>query len=257
MFAYVFGGILIGIILCVGSRRPWLTLLAYALLAIDLFFLMLTASRGALAAFVLAAIVVALNTGKRAIAGLVLSVLIAVLIATVSVAPVLVTRIVEVVLQLAGEETEDITVSGRAKFWEEALDKYFWHSPVLGSGANYVESDSSYIVEMASRGVVGLMIYIGLIVFVARTGYITWRHSKEPIGRALGLGVFFATIGVLVQGFTIPVLAGSRPAELYWLLVATMWLYFPLQRRRSLQQRDYGNGKNGAGLQADVTVQPA
>ena len=235
MFSYVFGGLLIGIIICIGSRRPWLTLVAYALLALDMFFLMLTASRGALAGFVLAGIVVALSTGKRTIAGLVIGALIAVLIATVSVAPVLVTRVVDAVMALAGDETEEVGVSGRLAYWEEALDKYFWHSPVLGSGANYVESDSSYIVELASRGVIGLMIYIGLMLLVTRTAYVTWRRAESPLGRAYGLAVFFATIGVLVQGFTIPVLAGSRPAELYWLLVAAMWLFFPYQRRRRVR----------------------
>jgi len=250
-FGYIYAGLLGGLLLCLPReqlKRYGLPL--GGLLFAALLFLLQTGSRAALAGLLLAVGVVVFLQGRRNLIILATSGMLAAFSVALMSSRLLFNRLMEVMAVLGGASAE-VVVGYRFTNWRNILQKYFWPSPLLGSGPNLFVADSSYVVELCLRGILGLLLYCALILVVARAAYVTWKHAAHPLGRALGVCVLVSTIGIIVQGFSIVVLAGTRPAELYWLLVATMWFFYPAQKRIRIGGAAL-NGREPAGSALDL-----
>lgn len=233
-FGYMYAGLLAGLLLCMPREhlKRWGYVYA-ALLAASLYFVLGTGSRAALGGLIAAAGAVILLGGRRDLIFSATSALTVVIGLGVSVSDVIRNRLGELVDVLTGASIE-VVAGNRLVRWQNAFETMFWPSPLFGSGPFRFTADSSYVAELCIRGILGLLIYCAFIIIVGRAAYITWKHGTHPLGRALGVCILVSTIGIALQGFTIAVLSGTRPAELWFLLIATMWLFYPAQKRRLL-----------------------
>jgi O-antigen ligase len=233
-FGYLYAGLIAGLLLCMPRQhlKRWGYVYA-ALLAASLYFNLGTGSRAALGGLIAAAGAVIFLGGRRDLIFSATSAITVVIGLGVTVSDVIRNRLGELVDVLTGANIE-LVAGNRFTRWQNAFEAMFWPSPIFGSGPFRFTADSSYVAELCIRGVIGLLIYCAFIIIVGRAAYITWKHGTHPLGRALGVCVLVSTIGIALQGFTIAVLSGTRPAELWFLLVATMWLFYPAQKRRLL-----------------------
>ncbi|MGC8866666.1 MAG: hypothetical protein ACP5PA_00440 [Elusimicrobiales bacterium] len=95
--------------------------------------------------------------------------------------------------------------------------------PLLGKGVTGIGlGDSQYVLLLGEGGILGFLSFFWLIfsvLFVARKVYII---SSDPFERAIGIGIFCATIALLVQGWGVNSFIIVRIMEPYWFSVAVL-----------------------------------
>ncbi len=111
----------------------------------------------------------------------------------------------------------------RYKNLKHVITNVFPDYPIFGKGITGVGlGDSQYVLLIGESGIVGFLSFFWLIfsvIFIAKKVYI---YSSDPFEKALGIGIFCATIGLLVQGFGVNSFIIVRIMEPYWFSVAIL-----------------------------------
>lgn len=109
--------------------------------------------------------------------------------------------------------------------WAEALSAAA-RSPLLGTGpASLGEGmgvDGMYLLLLGMWGVAGLVCFL---VLIAKTLHLQWscvRISSNKLQRALAIGLFAGTVGLLVNAVTLDSLFISKVAFAYWFLTGLL-----------------------------------
>ena len=130
------------------------------------------------------------------------------------------------------ERTETI---GRTRFdpsASERIDRYrkmvdiFVQSPVLGqcmTGAGFI--DGQYIRVLNETGLVGVLTFFYLFYAILKYLFSSYKNREDPFARSLSLGLFCATIGLLVHGLGASTFLLVRVVEPYMMLLALLVSY--------------------------------
>jgi O-antigen ligase/polysaccharide polymerase Wzy-like membrane protein len=119
--------------------------------------------------------------------------------------------------------------------WANALASVA-RSPLLGTGPASLSEDRMgvdglYFMLVGMWGIVGLLCFLALIGKAIHYQRDCIRTSRNKMQRALSIGLFAGTFGLLVNGLTIDTFFSSKIALSYWflmgLLLAGRWLENP------------------------------
>lgn len=114
--------------------------------------------------------------------------------------------------------------------WPQALAG-FQRNPLLGSGYgtlnktnkfDFTEADSTdnnYLRILGETGVLGLVSYFGLVLYVVVVGVrLVFVYRQSIYARVVAIGFLAGTVGLLVNAVYIDVFASSKVAFVYWAL---------------------------------------
>ena len=118
--------------------------------------------------------------------------------------------------------------------WVEALSAVS-RSPLLGTGpASFGEgmgADGLYFTLLGMWGIAGLICFLLLIGKAMQHQRASIRKSNNNMQRALAIGLFAGTIGLLLNGLTLDSLFSSKVAFSYWFLVGLLFAGDALESR--------------------------
>lgn len=145
--------------------------------------------------------------------------------------------------------------------WVDAFEAIV-RSPFLGTGpASLFEGmgvDSLYILLLGTWGIFGLACFMALIYKALRHQYQTIRESQDKLGRALAIGLFAGTIGLLVNALTIDTFFASKVAFLYWFLMGLLFSGRALEKKTFAKQTQLSpNLPQGEGVPQRTGLDPA
>jgi putative inorganic carbon (HCO3(-)) transporter len=145
-------------------------------------------------------------------------------------------------------EIDDFTTVSRLAIWGGAFT-VFARSPVIGTGFGNLrtlmggllslpdgwtgDAHNLYLELLAETGVAGFLAFAILVIVAMRLALKRYRNSREQLGKALGLAVFAAMVGVLVHG-TVDYLFHTTPQ-----VVALLFLVLGILRAQTTGQKEY------------------
>lgn len=119
----------------------------------------------------------------------------------------------------------DPSASERITRYRKMVD-IFVQSPVLGwgvTGAGFI--DGQYIRVINETGLVGVLTFFYLFYAILKYLFSSYKNSKDPFARSISLGLFCATIGLLVHGLGASTFLMVRIVEPYMMLLALLVSY--------------------------------
>ena len=102
----------------------------------------------------------------------------------------------------------------------------FVQSPVLGwgmTGAGFI--DGQYIRVINETGIVGVLTFFYLFYAILKYLFSSYKNREDPFSRSLSLGLFCATIGLLVHGLGASTFLLVRVVEPYMMFMAILVSY--------------------------------
>src|SRR5207249_397566 len=109
--------------------------------------------------------------------------------------------------------------------WADAIDS-FWRSPVLGTGpasmSNLMGVDGLYVLLLGIWGILGLACFLALVYKAMKYQKQVIVSSQHKFQRALAIGMYAGTIGLLINGIAIDTFFSSKIAFCYWFLMGLM-----------------------------------
>ncbi len=109
----------------------------------------------------------------------------------------------------------------RYKSLENVILNVLPEYPFLGKGITGIGlGDNQYSLLLGESGIFGFLLFLWLIYSVLKISLSVYNKSENLYERALGLGVFCATIGFLIQGLGVNTFIIVRIMEPYWFCVA-------------------------------------
>jgi O-antigen ligase len=132
----------------------------------------------------------------------------------------------KVALDPGSIDVDRIDSSGRTSVWKTVLDRFFWPSPLTGSGlgatqawfyhgnyGNLMVEHSEYVRLLADTGIVGLGLYLLIVLSSMRSLWAIYRSASHPMIRHLSLlGLCVFPVYLVCMGFD-NVLNYVLPAE--------------------------------------------
>ncbi|MGE3277301.1 MAG: O-antigen ligase family protein [Vicinamibacterales bacterium] len=127
------------------------------------------------------------------------------------------------VSEYAYEMNADVS-SSRVHIWEGETDAMLERpfSLVLGFGKSYQltgESHSQYINVLKETGIVGFLVFSGLILVVWRHAWSAFFAAEDGLAVGVHATVLSATVALAFVGITNEVLMVAKVAAPYWVLV--------------------------------------
>jgi len=99
----------------------------------------------------------------------------------------------------------------------------FMEHPLFGSGFDLgTAGDIGFLVELASLGLVGFILYFLTISYVMHSAIQVIRLKPTGIYLPLAASVLAVSVGMLVASISGVPFRGTRLMEIYWLLVACL-----------------------------------
>jgi putative inorganic carbon (HCO3(-)) transporter len=181
-------------------QRKKAKLICYALVAVTLLATMYTFSRAAYLALLVSIAVLAFLKDRK---------LLLVLPVFLLTWKVIVPRAVTERVQMTRQENGQLEASAeeRVLLWENAKDS-FYRSPIIGDGyatfqmgehvGDLRDTHNWYVLVIVETGIVGALIALLLLVQMLKNSYWLFKHARDPMYTALGLGTFLAVISCLV-----------------------------------------------------------
>jgi hypothetical protein len=136
--------------------------------------------------------------------------------------------------------------------WPNAI-KGFRSNPLLGKGyatlnkeavTHFTEAestDNNFLRTLGETGALGFLTFYGAVAVVLFTAVQTYRRG-DRLAKALSIGMFSATLGLLFNALYIDVFASSKVAETYWSLAGIFLSYVYLwrheQRMLAIPEKD-------------------
>lgn len=178
-------------------------LLLYGLIALSVYCLLFSFSRGAYIGFLAGLIALALL--RRPI---LLPILLVLFLAWQIFLPRAVVERISMTEDQSGE-LEDSAAS-RVELWKDALD-LIAANPVLGSGYDTYEymgrvrtlrdTHNYYVKMMVETGIIGLCIYLAIIAKFFQIAWGLFRRTQDSIFSSLGLGMVLCTVCIAAVNF--------------------------------------------------------
>ncbi len=192
-----FGFLLLG--LAAFEERRWVKSCYWALAIFCFYCVMLSYSRGAYVAFLMAWLTLGIIKSRK------LLILLAVFLATwQTVVPGSVRE--RVLMTYSPEGQLDDSAAERVTVWQDAED-VIKIDPVLGTGYDtyefmhrvgpYTDTHNLYMKVLVETGAVGLLVFLMIFWRLMRLGLETFRHAGDPFYNGLGLGIFLWMICAL------------------------------------------------------------
>jgi O-antigen ligase len=186
--------------LVVGQEKPTRKLFLYALIALNVFCLLYTFSRGGYLGFLIALLAFALLRQRK-----LLPLLIIFLLAWQFILPQSVVERVNMTEDQNGKLEDSAAL--RLQLWSEALD-LIASSPVMGSGYDTYEymghagllrdTHNYYVKVMVEMGLVGMCIFLVILATFFRMGWRLYRQGRDALASSLGLGMVLCTVCIMV-----------------------------------------------------------
>jgi hypothetical protein len=121
----------------------------------------------------------------------------------------------KVALDPGSIDVDRIDTSGRTAAWKTVLDRFFWPSPLTGSGLGATQAwfyrgsyeglmveHSEYVRLLADTGLVGLSLYLLIVLSSMKSLWAIYRRASHPLTRYLGLlGLCMFPIYLVCMGF--------------------------------------------------------
>jgi hypothetical protein len=119
------------------------------------------------------------------------------------------------------------------KLWDVFLDH-----PLVGLGAGGAGrmAESQFMRELVEGGVVGTTIFLVLASAILKMALQTYRESREAMHRAVAIGLFCGSIGVLGQALFTDLLIVTKVSVPFWFLVAVVQRMHSLTAVRPIDQ---------------------
>jgi putative inorganic carbon (hco3(-)) transporter len=203
-------------------KRKKIKLLGYSLVAITVFALQYTFSRGGYLALLVAVLVLGLVKDRK-----LLIVLGLFLVTWKTVVPVPVQQRVNMTHDADGQL--EASAQERVDLWTNAEEAFF-RSPIVGSGFatfqlgkhvdNLKDTHNWYIKVLVETGIVGFLITLALIQQLVAASYRLFKRATDPLYKGLGLGLFLATCSCLVANFFGDRWTYLEISGLFWVLIA-------------------------------------
>lgn len=181
-------------------QRKKAKLICYGLAALTIFATMYTFSRAAYLALLVSIALLAFLKDRKLL--LVLPVF---LLTWKVIVPTAVTERVEMTRQADGQL--EASAEERVMLWENAKNS-FYRSPIFGNGyatfqmgehvADLKDTHNWYVLVIVETGIVGAIIVIVLLVQMLKSCYWLFRHARDPMYTALGLGTLLAVVSCMV-----------------------------------------------------------
>ncbi|MFN8557767.1 MAG: hypothetical protein U0531_10610 [Dehalococcoidia bacterium] len=84
-----------------------------------------------------------------------------------------------------------------------------------------ISPHNEYLQLLADTGLLGALLFYGVVALALREGWWLWRVSRQPLHGALGLGFIAVVVVVVVGGLTANPLTTQPAVALYfWVLLA-------------------------------------
>ncbi|MEF3280994.1 MAG: hypothetical protein K6357_08540 [Elusimicrobiota bacterium] len=99
--------------------------------------------------------------------------------------------------------------------------------PLLGKGVTGIGlGDNQYSLLLGETGITGFLLFLWLIYSILNISLKVYNKSEDIYERSIGLGVFCATIGFLVQSLGVNTFIIVRIMEPYWFSLALLSLSY-------------------------------
>ncbi|MEW5950888.1 MAG: O-antigen ligase family protein [Elusimicrobiota bacterium] len=99
--------------------------------------------------------------------------------------------------------------------------------PILGRGVTGIGlGDNQYALILGETGILGMIAFIWLIFSLFKVFYFVYSKGDDIVSRSLGLGLFCALIGLLIQGIGVNTFIIVRIMEPFWFLTALVSLIY-------------------------------
>src|ERR1700730_13777412 len=97
---------------------------------------------------------------------------------------------------------------------------------------DYLTVNNLYFEVLSETGIIGFIVFFGLVTVAIRSGYRTFISATTALGKALWFGVFGAMVTILVHG-TLDLTLDVSPQfdTLFWMMLALLVVYIRLQSR--------------------------
>ena len=121
----------------------------------------------------------------------------------------------KVALDPTSIDVDHIDSSGRTAAWKTVLDRFFWPSPLTGSGLGATQAwfyrgsyeglmveHSEYVRLLADTGLIGLGLYLLIVLSSLKSLWAIYRGDRHPMTRYLGLlGLCVFPVYLVCMGF--------------------------------------------------------
>ena len=143
------------------------------------------------------------------------------------------------------------SAESREVFWALARE-LFAESPVFGHGVGTfkvinpakMDTHNLYWRTLAEQGLIGGVVLMSMWFLVLKMSLSVWRKAEDPNDRQIGLGLFAATLGLMICN-----IFGDRFT--YLQLIGQFWLVAGIVARLYAKQRGW------EGMADDTMLQPA
>lgn len=224
-FVHIFF-VLTGILVCIRARKVQMILLA--VMALSLYNIMYSFSRGAYVALLGGLFCLALVRERKLIIPLVVA-----LIFWKTLMPVSVVERVEMTTTSSGALEE--SAAERIDLWRHAWGMFI-SSPLYGKGFNtftfrgFTDTHNYYLKMLAEQGLIGLATFLFLLFAALRMSWRLYREATDDYYRGIGLGFCLCVVSVLLTNFF-----GNRWS--YLSMGSYFWVFMGLMTRAYLNTR--------------------
>lgn len=109
----------------------------------------------------------------------------------------------------------------RLRSWKQAFTEWLPPSPLTGRGiASVGIVDTQYALILGETGIVGLTVFLWLLFSIGINALRSYKKCKQPLHRALSLGVLASLAGLMVQSLGVNSFVVIRIMEPFWFLTA-------------------------------------
>ena len=123
--------------------------------------------------------------------------------------------------------SEDAFGSRLRTGWADAIDS-FYRSPILGTGPasmhNLMGVDGLYVLLLGIWGILGFTCFLALVYKAMKYQKQVIVTAQHKLQRALAIGMYAGTVGLLINGITIDTFFSSKVAFPYWFLMGLMFV---------------------------------
>lgn len=107
--------------------------------------------------------------------------------------------------------------------WPRALNA-FYKNPLLGTGYSSITlaTDNDYLRSLGETGLLGTLSFTLIFALLAKK-MMKYRNDSASFAKYFIIGMFSATVGLLITAVFIDVFEASKIAEIYWLLMGLAW----------------------------------
>jgi len=125
--------------------------------------------------------------------------------------------------------------------WPNAM-RGFWSNPLLGKGyatlnktavdqfTEAESTDNNFLRTLGETGALGFVTFYGAVAVVLIVAVDGYRRGNR-LEQALSIGMFCATVGLLLNAVYIDVFASSKVAETYWALAGLFLSYTQIWKK--------------------------